>query len=89
MIFCLNKFLRLVEIGPRMTWKLMKIEEDVDSGEVLYHSHVEKTAKEVFQLRKRAPLIKYHKFFNNIKQIFLEKNEFYTKNALSIARSAN
>ncbi|KAI6225657.1 Brix domain-containing protein [Aphelenchoides besseyi] len=35
--------LRLVEIGPRMTLKLLKIEEGIDKGEVFYHAH--KTAK--------------------------------------------
>uniref|UniRef100_A0A915DEN7 Brix domain-containing protein n=1 Tax=Ditylenchus dipsaci TaxID=166011 RepID=A0A915DEN7_9BILA len=50
--------IRLIEIGPRMSWKLMKIEEGINSGEVLYHSHIEKSAKEIAELRKNAPRIK-------------------------------
>ena len=44
--------IRLYEMGPRLTLKLMKIEEGVSSGEVLYHSLFEKTPEEVDALRK-------------------------------------
>ncbi|KAI6178808.1 Brix domain-containing protein [Aphelenchoides besseyi] len=37
--------LRLVEIGPRMTLKLLKIEEGIDKGEVFYHAHKTATSK--------------------------------------------
>lgn len=49
----------LLEIGPRMTLKLMKIEEAVNSGEVLYHSLVQKTWEEVEALRRAAPMIRF------------------------------
>lgn len=45
---------RLTEIGPRMTLELVKIEEGLCDGEVLYHSHVSKTAEQVEELRKRT-----------------------------------
>ena len=37
---------RLVELGPRITMKLVKIEEGMHDGEVLYHRWVEKTDEE-------------------------------------------
>lgn len=45
--------IRLTELGPKMTLKLMKIEEGVGEGEVLYHSYIKKTAEEKKELRKR------------------------------------
>ncbi|KAH7727712.1 brix domain-containing protein [Aphelenchoides avenae] len=50
--------IRLLEIGPRMTWKLMKVEEGVDEGEVLYHSYIKKSAKEIMKLRALVPQIR-------------------------------
>merc|ERR1711997_135943 len=37
---------RLVELGPRMTMSLVKIEEGMHDGEVLYHKFVEKRETE-------------------------------------------
>ncbi|CAK5010064.1 unnamed protein product [Meloidogyne enterolobii] len=48
--------LRLIEIGPRMTLRLTKIESGINDGEVLYHAFVEKDVKELAVLRKQAPL---------------------------------
>ncbi|XP_058463620.1 protein Peter pan [Malaya genurostris] len=45
--------LRLHEIGPRITMRLMKIEEDLLTGEVLYHDYIEKNAVEIEELRKK------------------------------------
>ncbi|XP_019544818.1 protein Peter pan [Aedes albopictus] len=45
--------LRLHEIGPRITMRLMKIEEDLLTGEVLYHDYIQKNAIEVEELRKK------------------------------------
>lgn len=50
--------IRLVEIGPRMTLKLVKIEEGINEGEVLHHAFVKKTTKEIALLRKMAPTIR-------------------------------
>ncbi|XP_061401729.1 protein Peter pan-like [Musca vetustissima] len=44
--------IKLQEIGPRMTIQLMKIEEGLLTGEVLYHDHIVKTEEEKEELRK-------------------------------------
>ncbi|PAV72848.1 hypothetical protein WR25_19018 isoform A [Diploscapter pachys] len=46
---------RLYEIGPRLTLQLLKIEEGVDDGEVLYHKFVKKDVKELIELKKALP----------------------------------
>jgi len=43
---------RLSEIGPRMTLQLIKIEEGVCSGEILYHEYVRKTAEELIAIKE-------------------------------------
>lgn len=43
---------KLHEIGPRLTMQLIKIEEGLLTGEVLYHDHVVKTEDEKETLRK-------------------------------------
>ncbi|EDV93468.1 protein Peter pan [Drosophila grimshawi] len=43
---------KLHEIGPRLTMQLIKIEEGLLTGEVLYHDHVIKTEDEKDTLRK-------------------------------------
>lgn len=43
---------KLHEIGPRLTMQLIKIEEGLLTGEVLYHDHVVKTEDEKESLRK-------------------------------------
>ncbi|CAF2035774.1 unnamed protein product [Rotaria magnacalcarata] len=45
--------IRLTEIGPRMTLELVKIEEGLCDGEVLYHTYISKTPEEIAELRKR------------------------------------
>lgn len=45
--------IRLVEIGPRMTLSLFKIEEGLMDGEVLYHSIIQKTSKEIEVLKAK------------------------------------
>ncbi|CAB3410641.1 unnamed protein product [Caenorhabditis bovis] len=42
---------RLHEIGPRLTLELVKIEEGIDEGEVLYHKLNSKTPDELVKLR--------------------------------------
>ena len=42
---------RLVELGPRISMKLVKIEEGMHDGEVLYHRWVEKTDEEKRQIK--------------------------------------
>jgi len=45
--------IRLTEIGPRMTLELVKIEEGLCDGEVLFHTHITKTSEQIAELRKR------------------------------------
>ncbi len=44
--------IRLYETGPRMKLKLVKIEEGVCDGEVLYHDLIQKTPEELAVLRE-------------------------------------
>ncbi|KAJ8369809.1 hypothetical protein SKAU_G00098370 [Synaphobranchus kaupii] len=51
---------RLTEIGPRMTLQLVKIEEGMGEGSVLYHAVISKTEEELQEIlnRKEAELKK-------------------------------
>ncbi|XP_023677487.1 suppressor of SWI4 1 homolog [Paramormyrops kingsleyae] len=44
---------RLTEIGPRMTMKLVKIEEGMGAGNVLYHSFIQKSEEDIREILKR------------------------------------
>ncbi|VDM32460.1 unnamed protein product [Hydatigera taeniaeformis] len=46
---CRKACVRLTEIGPRLTLQLIKIEEGVNSGAVLYHSWQKRTPQEIAQ----------------------------------------
>lgn len=48
-----RKGVNLREIGPRLTLKLHKIYDGVNSGEVLYHSEVTKSPEEILKLRQK------------------------------------
>merc|ERR1719219_3162510 len=43
--------IRMVELGPRLTMKLIKIEEGLFDGDVMYHSLVQKTDEEKKAIR--------------------------------------
>jgi ribosome biogenesis protein SSF1/2 len=45
---------KLQEIGPRMEMELVKVEEGMCEGRVLYHAYVDKTEDEVKELETRA-----------------------------------
>ncbi|OWB50102.1 hypothetical protein B5S27_g1649 [[Candida] boidinii] len=45
-----KKAVKLTEVGPRMRLELIKIEEGVCEGKVLYHSYIKKTQKEINKL---------------------------------------
>ncbi|KAH3661826.1 hypothetical protein OGAPHI_006004 [Ogataea philodendri] len=45
-----KKAVKLTEIGPRLKLELVKIEEGVCSGKVLYHSRIQKSVKEMNKL---------------------------------------
>ncbi|EJS43433.1 ssf1p [Saccharomyces arboricola H-6] len=48
-----KKAIKLTELGPRLTLKLVKIEEGICSGKVLHHEYVQKSNAEVKALEKR------------------------------------
>ncbi|GMT00919.1 hypothetical protein PENTCL1PPCAC_23093, partial [Pristionchus entomophagus] len=50
--------IRLLELGPRLTVELIKVEQEIDEGEVLYHKHVTKSAAEIAELKSKAPRVK-------------------------------
>eukprot|EP00921_Rhytidocystis_pertsovi_P026827 GHVQ01043227.1.p1 GENE.GHVQ01043227.1~~GHVQ01043227.1.p1 ORF type:complete len:590 (-),score=127.09 GHVQ01043227.1:1717-3486(-) len=50
--------LGLKELGPRMLLRLMKIEEEVCTGAVVYHDFIRKTPEELKELAKKIPEIK-------------------------------
>lgn len=45
--------IRLTELGPRLCLQLVKIEEGLCSGEVLFHEYVKKTPEEIREIKKR------------------------------------
>ncbi|VDL80931.1 unnamed protein product [Nippostrongylus brasiliensis] len=47
--------IRLMEIGPRLRLELIKVQDGIDEGEVLYHKLITKTSQELEQLKKDAP----------------------------------
>ncbi|KAK6533951.1 hypothetical protein TWF281_005294 [Arthrobotrys megalospora] len=49
-----KKAVKLQELGPRMRLKLVKIEEGVNDGRILWHSFVKKSREEERQLEKKA-----------------------------------
>ncbi|KAF8460491.1 Brix domain-containing protein [Kalaharituber pfeilii] len=48
-----KRAVKLTEIGPRMTLELVKIEEGLADGKVLYHSFIKKSKKEERELDQR------------------------------------
>ncbi|XP_047211995.1 suppressor of SWI4 1 homolog [Girardinichthys multiradiatus] len=44
---------RLTEIGPRMTLQLVKVQEGMGNGNILYHSMISKTEEEIQEILKR------------------------------------
>ncbi|CEM22015.1 unnamed protein product [Vitrella brassicaformis CCMP3155] len=48
----------LIELGPRLTLQLIKAEEEMFAGKVLFHEYVKKTPDEMQQLDKKAHILK-------------------------------
>ena len=53
--------IRLTEMGPRLQLMLLKIEEGVCEGEVMYHKYESKTKKEIKELKARKVKAKEEK----------------------------
>ncbi|KAK8199883.1 brix domain-containing protein c [Phyllosticta capitalensis] len=47
-----KKAVKLVELGPRMTLRLQKVEEGLCGGKVMWHEHISKSAEEVRAMDK-------------------------------------
>jgi len=45
--------IRLKELGPRLTLSLIKIEQEMSGGQVLYHAHKSRTPEEIEELRTK------------------------------------
>lgn len=45
--------LKLVELGPRLSMELVKVEKGLGAGDIMYHAHVYKTAAEAAALKER------------------------------------
>lgn len=50
--------IRLTELGPRLTLQLIKIEDGLLDGEVLYHDSVHKSEEEKLEIQKRREMKK-------------------------------
>ncbi|XP_038640509.1 suppressor of SWI4 1 homolog, partial [Scyliorhinus canicula] len=80
--------IRLTEIGPRMSLELVKIEEGMCDGEVIYHSFVQKTEEEIqealHQREKRQKLKedRRKRQESNIRRK-QEERELHKKNSLA------
>lgn len=69
---------RLVELGPRLTLDLIKIEEGLLDGEVLYHKLVEKTDEEkkaIREARERRTKEKERRRKEQAKNVMKKKNK--------------
>lgn len=51
--------IRLSELGPRITMQLIKIEDGLLDGDVLYHDLIHKTEEEKAEIKKRLEMKKY------------------------------
>ncbi|KAM9394543.1 suppressor of SWI4 1 homolog [Pholidichthys leucotaenia] len=68
---------RLTEIGPRMTLKLIKIQEGMGEGNILYHAMVSKTEEEIQEIleRKEAKMKEKEERRKKQEQNIAEKKE--------------
>jgi ribosome biogenesis protein SSF1/2 len=48
-----KRSIKLAEQGPRLNLKLVKIEDELCGGEILYHAYVKKSDEEIKALKKR------------------------------------
>ncbi len=48
-----KRAVKLVELGPRMRLRLVKVEEGLCQGQVMWHEHIHKSQEEIRELRQR------------------------------------
>ena len=46
--------LKLVELGPRLCLELIKVEQGLGDGNVMFHAHVQKTREEAKEIQEKA-----------------------------------
>merc|ERR1712195_413051 len=46
--------LKLVELGPRLCLELIKVEQGLGEGNVMFHAHVKKTPEEAKEIQEKA-----------------------------------
>eukprot|EP00934_Nitzschia_sp_Nitz4_P007237 Nitzschia sp. Nitz4//scaffold113_size70149//40201//41576//NITZ4_005954-RA/size70149-augustus-gene-0.95-mRNA-1//-1//CDS//3329533353//7227//frame0 len=46
--------LKLVELGPRLSLELIKVEQGLGDGNVMFHAHIKKTPEEAKEIQERA-----------------------------------
>ena len=61
---------RLTEIGPRMTLELVKIEEELCGGNVMYHNHIIKTEEEKNSLQDMRARKRFHIIYHLLRLKF-------------------
>lgn len=81
-----KRAIRLTELGPRMTLKLQKVEDAFFSGEILYHSYIQKTPEEVAKLKKKQEKLRLEKIRRKQEQ---ERNVERKKQAEAAAAGSN
>jgi len=57
--------MRLVELGPRLTLEIVKVENGFGEGDVLYHKYVSKTQQEAKEIKEKVRLL-YTYIFKNM-----------------------
>ena len=60
---------RLIELGPRIRMELLKIEEGLVEGEILYHKYIQKTEEEkkMIKLRRAQQKLVLHLIRNKFR----------------------
>ena len=86
---------RLVELGPRMSLRLVKIEEGLLDGEILHHEFVEKTEEEKKEIResrekrKREKEKRRKEQDKNVKKKKLEREDHKNKSLEGMKKKEN
>jgi len=71
---------RLMELGPRIQFELVKVEADFFKGEVIYHSYVLKTPEEIKEQHRRIEKLNALKAARRLEQEKnVEKKKAFTK----------
>ncbi|BES91591.1 Brix [Nesidiocoris tenuis] len=84
--------IRLMELGPRMTLQLIKVEDGLMDGEVMYHEYVHKTEEEKAEIlkrreeRKKLKLKRKQTQMENVRKKELAKEEAKKKSLEGMAQ---